>query len=85
MMTLADVWANPLYTFGIGLSLGLWVAVNCWIWRWAKGYQAGIKYCTEAIEPVRIEIATLAGLHHVSEAMRQAIQAVQESGEETRH
>ena len=85
MMTLADVWANPLYTFGIGLALGLWVAVNVWIWRYAKGYQAGIKYCTEAIEP-RIEIATLAGLHHVSEEMRRVIRAAQEgAGEETRH
>jgi hypothetical protein len=86
MMTLAEVFASPLCTFGIGLALGLWVAVNVWIWRWAAGYKAGVNSCMKEIEPVRVEIATLAGLHHVSEDMRQRIQAAQESaGEETRH
>jgi hypothetical protein len=71
--------------FFLGLATGLWVAANAWIWRYAVGYKAGVKYCMEQLEPVRIEIATLAGLHHVSEDMRSRIQAAQEGHEETRH
>jgi hypothetical protein len=88
MITIAEVLASPLYCFGLGLALGLWVAVNAWIFARARGYVAGVRHCMEQLEPIQIEVAAMAGLHHVSEEMRRMIQANQESaeaGEETRH
>jgi hypothetical protein len=85
MMTLAELFQHPPFAFGVGLGLGLWVAANVWIWRYARGYVAGIRYCVAELEPVRVEIAQMAGTHHVSEEMRRAIEAAQREGEETRH
>jgi hypothetical protein len=91
-MSLAEFFSHPLYAFLIGLALGLWVAVNCWIWRWSVGYRAGVKYCLEAIEPLRIELAAVMGeipVHRVTEEMRLRMQAAMGSepdeGKETRH
>ena len=71
---------------GFGLAVGLWAAANVWIWRYAAGYRDAIDYCKNELEPVRIEIAQMAGMHHVSEEMRSRMKAMQEEGrEETRH
>jgi hypothetical protein len=91
MIPLSELVLNPFYTWWLGLAVGLVVALNVWIWRYAVGYRAGVKYCTEQLEPVRIEVARMAGVgalrHHVSEEMRQAIKAALEAqeGQETRH
>jgi hypothetical protein len=71
--------------FGLGLAIGLWVAANVWFYRYEAGYKAGVKMCMEAIEPVRVEIASMLGVHHVSEDMRLAMKAAAEGHEETRH
>ena len=71
--------------FLAGLCIGVWLAALAWIWRYAVGYKAGIKFCMKELEPVKVEVAQLAGLHHVTEEMRQAIQAAQEGHGETRH
>ena len=70
---------------GFGLAVGLWAAANIWFIRYAAGYRAGVTMCMEQIEPVRLEIAQMAGLRHVSEDMRQRMKAAQEGQEETRH
>lgn len=92
MSALAEFFSHPLYAFGGGLFLGLWVAVNVWIWRYSIGYRAGIRFCVEELEPVRSEIAEMAGVerafrHHITEEMRLRMQAAQgeEPQEETRH
>jgi hypothetical protein len=74
MITLAEVFHNPTYTFCIGLAFGLWVAANVWFMRYARGYRDGVKYCTDALEPALKEIKRIADRdHHISEAMRQEI------------
>jgi hypothetical protein len=75
---------------GFGLAFGLWVAANVWFYRYAVGYRAGVKMCTEQLEPVKAEIASMLASHHVSEAMRQAIRLKMladepEEPRETRH
>jgi hypothetical protein len=85
-MSLAEFFTHPLYMFGLGLALGLWVAVNAWILGRGFGYGQGVRYCLEAVEPLRIELMQLAGLHHVTEEMRLRMQAEAEApSEETRH
>jgi hypothetical protein len=82
-MSLAELTSNPVAMWFMGLAVGLVVAVNAWIWARAVGYGQGVRYCMKEIEPVRIEIAAMAGLHHVSEDMR-ARMAAQQSAEETK-
>lgn len=73
MSSLAEIFRNPNATFLIGLALGLWAAANVWIYRYACGFQAGVKYCTEQLEPLKAELVSIgpASFHHVSEEMRQ--------------
>ena len=41
--------------FLLGLAIGLWVAALAWIWSYARGYKAGVAYCTQemAVELAR--------------------------------
>jgi hypothetical protein len=82
MMTLGELTSNPVAMWFMGLGVGLVVAVNAWIWARAVGYGQGVRYCMKELEPVRIEIATMAGLHHISEDMRSRMAAMQQSAEE---
>jgi hypothetical protein len=85
MMTLAELTSNPTAMWFMGLSVGLWVAVQAYIIGRGRGYGQGVRYCMKELEPVRIEIAAMGGLHPVSEAMRAAMEAAQAPDEETRH
>jgi hypothetical protein len=58
---MSEFFSHPLFTFGLGLFLGLWTSVNVWIWRWLVGYKAGIAFCTRELEPLRAEFAQMAG------------------------
>jgi hypothetical protein len=86
MSALAELTSNPTAMWFMGLSVGLWVAANVWIWRWAVGYQAGVKYCLEALDPLQRELCnafegalapTSELRHHVSEEMRRRMEAAQ--------
>jgi hypothetical protein len=66
MTSVAEFFSHPLAMFGLGLFVGLWVAVNVWILRWSVGYKAGIAFCTRELEPLRLEFAGMTSNAHAA-------------------
>jgi hypothetical protein len=80
MITIEQVLASPLYTFGLGLALGLWVAAQVWFLRYAYGFRDGVAMCSKALEPLRVELSQISALRHLATEMKATATL-----EETRH
>jgi hypothetical protein len=80
MIAIAQLLASPLFTFGLGLLVGLWVAAQVWFLRYAFGFRAGVDMCSKALDPLRIELAQISALRHAVTEMKPPAVL-----EETRH
>jgi hypothetical protein len=79
VIAIEQLLASPLYTFWLGLVVGLWVAAQVWFLRYAFGFRDGVAMCSKALEPLRVELAQISALRHLATEMKATVL------EETRH